>query len=163
MTMSRFRSYLGIAGLLFVAGCGSGTPATTRVDGVLLFEDGKPVSGASIRFVPAADAGREASGFTGKDGEFTLTSFSQSDGALPGDYSVVVTKSTAAASPATPVDTDDPEVRMKAMKEAMAKSKAPAPKVVDPVPAVYADAKTTPLKQKIDSSTKKIELKLKRK
>src|SRR5579884_1728724 len=101
--MMRFRCQLAFGVLpllLLVVGCGgSNRPATAPVQGVLQWEDGQPISGVSVRFVPSDDkGGREAVGYTGKDGAFTLSTFSQGDGAIPGDYTVVVTKPSTGGS-----------------------------------------------------------------
>ncbi len=143
------------------AGCNS-TPGTVPVEGVLTWEDGKPISGASIRFVPNS-GGREATGYTGKDGEFTLNTFSQGDGAIPGDYAVVVTKTagTTATSTMPQAGSAKPEEMAKLMKGFHDKAKAAPPTVVNPVPPIYGDAKTTPLKWRVETGGKKVELKLK--
>lgn len=147
---------------LGVAGCSQGS-GTVPVNGVLLFEDGKPVSGASIRFMPVASTGREATGYTGKEGEFSLSSYRQGDGALPGDYAVVVSKGNPASQgdPAAGAN-PSPEEMAKAMKTAFEKSQAAPKKVVDPVPSVYGDVKSTPLKWRVEGGNQKVELKLKR-
>lgn len=144
---------------LFIVGCGSGTPSTVPVSGTLVFEDGKAVAGASLRFVNAL-GGRESSGYTGKDGSFTLSTFSQDDGAIPGDYTVVVTKIAAPDTGGLDTKNMKPEDMMK-MGEKL-KMGGGAKKVEDPVPAIYGDAKTSPLKHKVDSGSKGITLKLKR-
>ena len=54
--------------------------------------DGKPVEGTSVMLVPVADDGRPASALTGKDGSFRLTTFKVGDGALSGEYKIIVTK-----------------------------------------------------------------------
>lgn len=143
------------------AGCGGGTPSTVPVKGTLVFEDGKPVAGASIRFVGAAGS-RDASGYTGKDGAFELSTFSTGDGAVPGEYTVVVTK---VASTVDSTGTDTSKMSPDDMRKMFEKSKLGAvtpKKIEDPVPAVYGDPKSSPLKQKVDSSSTGITLKLKR-
>lgn len=50
--------------------------------------EGKPLAGATVRFVP--EKGRPAVGTTGDDGRFRLTTFSANDGALPGRYRVTI-------------------------------------------------------------------------
>jgi len=50
---------------------------------------------------------------------------------------------------------------MKAFYEKQKSQGAPA--IVDPIPTVYTDAKTTPLKFTVDSSGKKADFKLNRK
>jgi len=54
--------------------------------------DGKPLGGAMVTFFPLADNGRSASGVSGSDGVFRLTTFTAGDGTLPGEYRVTVVK-----------------------------------------------------------------------
>ena len=142
------------------AGCGSSAPATVAVSGLLKFEDGKPVSGASLRFVNTA-GGREAVGNTGKDGAFNLSTFNTGDGAVVGEYTIVVTK-IASSFDGGAVDNTakKPEDMINMLKKGGIDG-APK-KVEDPVPAVYSDVKTSPLKAKIDASTSSLNLVLKR-
>jgi len=146
---------------LAAAGCSSPTGGTVPVNGAVLFEDGKPCAGASIRFVPTS-GGREASGYTGSDGTFSLNTFSQGDGAIPGEYAVVITKlgATPPVANAPPAGAS-PEELAKAMVAATKKAGA-APAVVDPVPPVYGDPKNTPLKWKVEPGDKKVDLKIRR-
>jgi len=144
----------------FAVGC-SGPPQTLPQEGTLRWDDGKPIVGASIRFVPITGS-KEASGYTDKEGAFSLSTFSSGDGAVPGEYNVVVTKMAASTtSQAPPAGGDDPA---KAMKAAFEKSKSQAAQpVAEPIPPAYGDAKTPPLKWTVDSSGKKAELKVNRK
>src|SRR5262245_4436516 len=81
--------YLGLLGALALAGGGCGGSGTVKVRGTVTL-DGKPLSGAMVTFVPAEEKGRAASGATQADGSFRLTTFKPDDGALPGDYKVMV-------------------------------------------------------------------------
>lgn len=87
-------------------GCGgSGRPKTVPVTGVVTL-DGKPIEGANVTFYPdtgesAATGGpqkktdaatRPATGTTDKEGKFTLKTFEEGDGALPGKYRVGIVK-----------------------------------------------------------------------
>src|SRR5437867_12591753 len=84
----------GPLGLLFLAavvglvGCGSPTKAV-KVQGTVTL-DGKPFPGATVTFTPVEATGKPASGRSESDGGFQLTTFKPDDGALPGDYKVVV-------------------------------------------------------------------------
>lgn len=150
-----------VAGVVPITGCGGGVkPVATG--GKLLWEDGAPLAATSIRFVPADPAkGRAASGYSGKDGEFVMSTFSQGDGVIPGEYVVVVTKTQAATPTNAPAGEMSPEERVAAMKKFAAEAKT-APKIVDPIPPAYASEKSTPLKWKVEVENAKIELKLKR-
>jgi hypothetical protein len=83
-----WRLAVGLA-LVVIAGCGGGDadePPTVRVSGTLTVE-GKPVSQGVVHFHPAK--GRPATGIV-KDGKFTLTTYTDGDGAIPGKNQVAV-------------------------------------------------------------------------
>jgi hypothetical protein len=78
--------------LLTAAGCASKyTPVP--VSGVVTL-DGQPVSKATVYFYAVGDEkeGRPAQGATDENGEFRLSTLGKEDGALPGEYKVVVHK-----------------------------------------------------------------------
>ena len=165
---ARSRVLLGLLGGFLLVGCGSNLPSTAPVTGTLHWEDGKPVEGASVRFVPAIQGNREASGSTNKDGEFNLSTFKHGDGAIPGDYSVVITKITSVTPPVSPTTTaptaaNKGEDLLKAMKGFSEKAKAAAKDVGEKIPAVYGDEKTTTLKFTVPSGGGKAEFKINRK
>jgi hypothetical protein len=80
-----------LAGLL-VLGC-SNRYKPVPVSGVVTLE-GKPVEGATVQFYSVGDEreGRQAFGSTDKDGKFRLSTMGNDDGALPGDYKVVIAR-----------------------------------------------------------------------
>lgn len=78
-----------------ITGCGGGNgfPDPTPVSGSVLL-NGKPVEGATVTFLAKGEgSGRSASGSTDGQGKFQLTTFSTNDGAIPGEYSITITKS----------------------------------------------------------------------
>ncbi|WP_422926829.1 carboxypeptidase-like regulatory domain-containing protein [Singulisphaera sp. PoT] len=82
------------AGIVFLSGCGEST-VEMKVEGdpvpakgKVLLPGGKPLSGATVVLVPMKDFGLPARGTTGEDGSFVLTSKSEGDGAVPGDYRI---------------------------------------------------------------------------
>src|SRR5262249_6159326 len=77
------------------------------VEGIVTFDD-RPVEGAMVTFLPAGTSGRPASAMTDSDGHFSLTTFKDGDGAMPGDYRVVVKKRDALPEPAS-LDASDPK------------------------------------------------------
>ena len=85
-------------------GCGGGDgfPPPVPVSGKVQFA-GKPVDGASVTFLSKSGA-RSASGKTGKDGNFKLTSVKTDDGASPGEYSVTISKQEAKGGGSADVD-----------------------------------------------------------
>lgn len=74
--------------IVVLSGCGSGGTADTRsVTGTVTY-NGAPVADASVTLTP--ENGRPATGITDSAGKFTLTTFKQSDGAVPGKHKVSV-------------------------------------------------------------------------
>jgi hypothetical protein len=73
----------------FVSGCGGGSHAVPSTGTVLV--DGKPVAGLVVMFVPKdTKLGKMASGRTDESGAFTLTTNRTNDGAMTGEYKVLV-------------------------------------------------------------------------
>jgi hypothetical protein len=75
--------------IMALAGCSgdSGMVAAVPASGTVTF-DGKPLETGSIQFIP--EKGRPAGGPI-KDGKFTLTTYNENDGAIPGKHAVAVT------------------------------------------------------------------------
>ena len=123
--------------VLALAGCGGA--GTSPVEGVVLL-DGKPLSDASVQFVPQG-TGRDATGQTNQNGEFAMSTFHPRDGVLPGEYKVVV-------SP--PLGTPDPKQYATA-EEAMSGANKPQPKKESGIafPQKYARLDQTPLTQTV--------------
>jgi hypothetical protein len=151
---------LPLALVALAAGC---TPANAPVEGQLLFDDGKPVAHANLRLVPTSGS-QEAVGATDEKGDFKLTSGGR-DGAVPGDYKVVVTKVATAGQVKgeVPETGEDMAKAMKGAGEQTLKSvgQGKPPVVKDPVPGIYSSETTTTLTCKVESG-KKLELKIKR-
>jgi hypothetical protein len=73
-------------------GCGgSGAAKTSKVTGKLTDSGGAPVKGAAISFAGSGSKPFNATGTTGDDGSYSLSTFDTNDGAPPGDYNVTVT------------------------------------------------------------------------
>jgi hypothetical protein len=85
---------LGLITLLTSIGCNSSDVATREVRGVVTFAGGPPPNVGELTFAPlSVDAGlprRPAKGSFGSDGHFTLTTFQEGDGVIPGTYSVYI-------------------------------------------------------------------------
>ncbi|MFH1922280.1 MAG: hypothetical protein ABIP48_20650 [Planctomycetota bacterium] len=89
------------ASAIAVIGCsGSGLPDTVPITGLVTY-NGEPVAEAQVSFIPAQ--GRPASGGTGADGRFKLTTFQLDDGAVLGEHTVTIAKTAP-----TPGQEDDP-------------------------------------------------------
>ncbi|MGL4419561.1 MAG: carboxypeptidase-like regulatory domain-containing protein [Gemmataceae bacterium] len=85
--MSRF-CWTVVPFLLLNLGCGSTSPATVPAKGRVIFQDGKPVAGGVIEFVPT-NGGDAARAKIGADGRFELKT-GDAEGAILGTYTVVI-------------------------------------------------------------------------
>lgn len=72
---------------VLAGGCGPRRPAVVPVSGIVTLA-GRPLAGGFIRVVPV-DA-RPATGMIGPDGRFTLGTFADADGCVPGTHGVEV-------------------------------------------------------------------------
>ncbi|MDZ7616912.1 MAG: hypothetical protein U1E05_07910 [Patescibacteria group bacterium] len=91
--------------LLMVCGCGRGDGFPPRVQvEVSVTYKGSPVAEAHVTFAPTGDGGSPAFGTTGPDGKVLLSTFGDSDGALPGAYQVGIRKTQIVSGAAAPAD-----------------------------------------------------------
>src|SRR3954453_1111331 len=149
-------SGLCTVGLVAVVGCSSDDTGLGRryaVSGTVKYK-GDPVSKGSITFEPASKDGRHATG-TIENGSYTLsTSGAEGEGALPGDYKVIVIATTvdmtelAKQSPTGLVHQGGPEFQ-KIVKNAK-----------DLVPKKYQRSETSPLTAKVKEETNKLDFDL---
>ena len=118
-----------------ITGCSKS--GLVRVEGIVVL-DNQPVPEATVLFIPEGGTGQPAQGMTDENGKFQLTTFKENDGALPGAYKVTVTKSVAPPQPpeAEPGDSRSIVAHFKAIKEHKQEK--------SPLPAIYADVKSTP-------------------
>lgn len=149
------------AAFCFAAGCGGSDvpdfPKTAAVTGTVT-QGGKPVDGATVTFIPkggaAAPSGEggggpyPASGTTGPDGTYTLSTFfspaATEEGAVPGQYAVTVTKAPPAIANA-PAD------------HAAGHAESAAPKgPTNLLPKQYASADSTPLSATVAESKENV-------
>lgn len=138
--------------LAALAGCAGGRKPT-KVEGTVTL-DGKPVSGATVSFLPLDVGGRPANGRTDQDGHFRLTTIEPGDGALPGEYKVSVMVEPVTrpeAAPAQGMAMMEQRTSRKGPRgerlAALAERKQKVPP--SPVPAVYGDPGQTPLRQTV--------------
>lgn len=133
-------SLVAISSLLLM-GCGGGTRS---VRGVVTL-DGAPVAGATVLFMPDGP-GHPASGFTSSDGTFRLTTYKEDDGALPGNYRVLIQKTEAAKDPGS--------AERSALERAKAKIEEKTVQKRRPhvLPEIYAKFDTTPLRCSVPTS-----------
>lgn len=80
--------------ILVLSGCGGGGGGLYPVKGKLLYDDGQPVkelAGFSVTFT-SEKLGKSAVGDIDEDGGFQLTTDRPNDGAIPGEYQVIVSQ-----------------------------------------------------------------------
>jgi hypothetical protein len=134
-----------LAGLM-AAGCGG----KASVEGTVRYEDGSPVSGATVVFVPVGGGGTAPTGYTDSSGRFRLKTGNES-GARRGKYKVLVTR--PAKDAGAPLEAGSADA-IKAMKKTMPRPgparKAPA--ADSELEARYASAEQTPLSAEIPAS-----------
>jgi hypothetical protein len=147
---------------LLLASAGCGNRNLSKVEGVVTL-DGEPLQGALVSFVPVGQ-GRAASGLTDSNGYFRLTTLSTDDGAVPGEYKVIIAydDNPEERKDATMFTTEEKrDARMGTMspqgKKKMAEKRSKKPP--SQVPAIYSDIKRTPLKEVVPTNGK-IELAL---
>jgi hypothetical protein len=139
------KRHLALALVLLIA-CGCGK-RMAKVEGKILLDD-KPLDGATVLFQPE-DGGRPASGMTGSDGVFHLTTFTTGDGARTGDYKVVITKKKDSGPDMAPAAGGGPEAMKEAWKKFIAKPAKGPPKESSTIPSEYTDPEKTPLKCRV--------------
>jgi hypothetical protein len=127
-----------------VAGCtGSTRKKPVKVEGSVLV-DGQPMAGVEVTFSPIDGKGMAAQGRTDAAGNFSLTTYSADDGAVPGEYKVLVSKGAATAEGFTPPPGAGPKEMEAAMKKWEAEVHKPKEKAA--IAAAYGDLQKTNLK-----------------
>ncbi|MCI0741698.1 MAG: carboxypeptidase-like regulatory domain-containing protein [Gemmataceae bacterium] len=149
---------IGFLSAFGLCGCGGGGPTPVAIGGKLTWEDGTPIEGATVQFSPKSEkeGGRLASGFSGADGSFTLTTTNAGDGALPGEYVVLVKKIKVFDGGEDPGKMD-PTKAMKAFFEKQGKG---AKSEKSDIPAAYSSVGTSPLKWKVEGARTDVALKV---
>ncbi|MHB8903028.1 MAG: carboxypeptidase-like regulatory domain-containing protein [Thermoguttaceae bacterium] len=150
--------------LVSSVGCGKtadpNRPKTVRVTGTVT-QAGKPVEGASVAF-HAEDNSSGAVGVTDASGNYTLTTFTAGDGAVPGTYQVTITKSdrpaVAPKSDGSVADTGD---EAEADDEAADRDSERETAAKNLLPDKYADPKSSGLTATVsESGENKIDFKV---
>jgi hypothetical protein len=90
-----FGSRLGCVAMLCIVGCDADGLQTIPVSGQVTFNGGPCPAEGTIAFSPVATEGgaprRPATARFGRDGQFSVTSFEEGDGLLPGRYVPIIT------------------------------------------------------------------------
>lgn len=129
--------------LLVCVGCSKSDkgPKTVPVTGTVQYK-GAPVEGATVTLVPNIPTVRSASGVTDAEGKFSVMTYvgpsSQPQGAMPGDYIVLISKMQTAEIP----------MGLSPQEEQAAFAKAGKPKSL--LPKAYQSPMTSKFKVKVE-------------
>ena len=124
--LSQGISLLSIFMVASLHGCGGPEdtrPARNSVSGMVTYQ-GNPVEGAVIVFRPAGSEGQTANGRTDATGAFKMGTFEGTDGVVPGEYGVMITK-LEATSTSQALPEDDPNYDPNPKEEAPPKNLLP--------------------------------------
>ena len=147
---SSFGVAVGLAALLL--GCSpSGQVKVYPVKGRITYQ-GKPmVGGGAITFVPTIDQAGKAPGGTIKpDGTYELGTYKENDGAMAGEFKVIIFQQIAQEREAAP-DGSAPTATASL-------SVSPA----DHIPKIYSSDRDTPLTAKVEAKPNEFDFDLKR-
>jgi hypothetical protein len=143
-----FRAWLGCAlCALLAVGCAdiSDVPKTVAVSGVVTY-NGEPLTRGEVVFVPKdTTVGRSSRGEIGPGGKYSLTTFREGDGVIPGEYSIFVS---SYEDPPPPTE------------EEAANPPAAPPKGKPAIPTRYLDPKTSGLTATVGDSATVVDLEL---
>lgn len=150
MFQPKWRLLVALVAVAFLIGCTAGTdrPKTVKVTGTVTY-NGTAVDGATVTFGPASAEGHAASGKTNASGQFTLSTFEQGDGAVPGTYIVTIFKTEGgetAAGTATDEDAAYREMEAQGVDVLSGTGGGAASEVKDLLPTKYKDPGSTPFK-----------------
>jgi len=125
--------------LLLALGCAKqGLEGTIPIRGTVTYR-GSPLTTGEVRYIPESDDGRIARGKLREDGSFQLTTLSNGDGALPGEYKVLVV--------VYPEQFETVDEKIAAREGKSPKRSAEKP----PIPEKYYDVEATDLADTVSS------------
>ncbi len=147
-----------------VSGCSDGGGgkklATNKVTGKVIM-NGAPVPGVSVSFSPIETGKPPAMGISDTQGIYILTTYDSGDGAVEGDYKVMVYKGAPSAAPAAP--THDPTGQSSgggAPKHSGPASKGQTAAGGSLLPEKYSSASTTTISKSVKSGENTIDIEL---
>ncbi len=142
---------VSVAVAVSLAGCSGPAdsgPARVAVSGTVTY-NGSPVEGASVTFSPQDKGGLAAAGTTDAQGHFKLTTINADDGAVPGSYAVMISKTEGEAA------SGETQTEEEAYKQAFPGNQPAAEsKAKDLLPAKYKDKATSGLTATVAESGK---------
>ncbi len=145
---------------LCTLGCGKsgGKYETYKVTGKVMM-NGAPVAGASVAFSPVAQGKPAALGQTDTQGIYILTTYDAGDGAVEGEYKVMITKS-APSSQAPTTPTHDPTGKTSATPTHSGGGKGKPASTGHLLPEKFSKAATTPITKKVEAKDNTIDVDL---
>jgi hypothetical protein len=154
MGSARFGTFAAVVTGLVLAGCGNAgvgpkPKPVFKISGKITL-NGAPVANAMVSFSPKAENQPAATGRTGTDGKYTLTTYDPGDGAAAGDYVVLVTKSTVSSTAGPPAHDPSHPVSGEAMHAARG---AQAAEAETALPEKYSRADQSDLKATVKAGT----------
>lgn len=121
-------------------GCGPKFPKTAIVRGKVTYK-GKPVPNGTVNFIPGGGTNaKDAQGEIQPDGTYSLTSFRPGDGAIPGNYTVMI-------------------IAMQDQANRLPEDRSPLPPPI--VPIKYTSLATSDLKATVEDKENTINFELK--
>jgi hypothetical protein len=146
-----------LAGGLCLGGLGCQDPHRPVPVGGVVTLDGVPVAGAMVSFIREGGDGKEgrmAYGNTDANGRFRLTTLQPDDGALPGTYRVIVTKSEPLPPPVPMPDfPNTPEGRAR-RENFLDRAFGNRPRTRNLLPERYGRVETTPFQVTVPTRDK---------
>ena len=150
MSCSNWLRWSLLAVSVFVGGCGNRgqSVGAIPVTGLVLL-DNQPAVGVTVSFSPDdPKIGMAAVGTTDSSGRFTLTTKMAGDGAVPGAYAVIVTKTATVSGPVTWKDprssgTKLSDEDLKTVMEGMKGAPKSASTTGSDIPARYGSRETS--------------------
>lgn len=164
-------SLFALSAVAWLAGCSyedewtKSLPATVEATGYLTL-DGEPVDGASIVFAPADGKTHAAKALSDSSGYFSLDAFPSKEGAVPGDYKILVTKTVETKGGTPPPNSPAAKLSETAMEEGKAHAQEDTEEVhwINVLPTKYNNPNTSGLKATIpEGGTSELKLELKSK
>jgi len=124
-----YAACLAVTVIFVVSGCGSNRPHPVATSGTVTL-DGKPLQQGVVEFWP--DKGVPARGKIQEDGTFSMKTYDEGDGVVPGSYVVTVKATTVEQGEVSVAAPSSLEEEMKMAQENKGKAKLPVVKWITP-------------------------------
>ncbi|MGN6544923.1 MAG: hypothetical protein ACTHK7_07725 [Aureliella sp.] len=129
--------------------------STNKVTGKVTM-GGAPVPGATVTFSPITQGNPPALGVTDTQGVYTLTTYDSGDGAVAGEYKIMVSKSAPSAAPAEPQHDPTGQSVPASPQHSGPRGAAAGPSSL--LPEKYSRADTTPISKTVKEGDNTIDV-----